>query len=341
VTSPPAATGGSSGSSGGGGSGLYPAGAPDWVRNPNANFPESQYVAAAGDGKTMEEAQYKARANLLGIFGMKLSDESVIAEMFSQTSSASGTNWNETVSSDRKISSSAEGILSGCEIKENFNAGNQFYALAVMEKAKAASTYTDIIKRLAQSITEVLNIPNKNTIDGYARYRVASIMAKDIDSCINVLRFVGGSGSVPAGLKSESEYMTEASNIIKTIPVRVVLTRGGELDREGRILSAFQKTIGNVGFRTGDNSSPYVLEVTLALSEVELAGQTNKFARYEITANLIQLSTRQGVVPTYSINGREGHATLSEAQQRAVRAAESKINSEYKDLLEDHLSQLR
>ena len=316
---------------------------PIWVRNPGASFPESQYVVAVGDGKSMEEAQYKARANLLGIFGMKLADESVIAEMFQSTETAKGTTWSDSLTSERRISSSAEGILSGCEIKENWknDRGNEFYALAVMEKAKTISIYNDIIARLSRDITQVINIPNINTIDGYARYRVAANMAKDIDSCVNVLRFAGGTGSVPAGLKSESEYMTEASNIIKTIPVRVVLTRGADIDREGRILSAFSKTIGNIGFKTGDNSSPYVLEVTLALSEVELTGQANKFARYEITANLIQTSTRQGVVPTYSINGREGHTTYSEAQQRAVRAAETKINNEYKELLEDHLSQLR
>ena len=315
---------------------------PEWIKRPGSLYLESQYVVATGDGKTMEEAQYKARANLLGIFGMKLADESVIAEMFRQTTTNSNTTWSDTVTSDRRISSSAEGILSGCEIKENWknDRGNEFYALAVMEKAKTISIYNDIIARLLRDITEIINIPNINTIDGYARYRVAATIAKDIDSCVNVLRFAGGSGSIPAGLRSESQYMADASNIIKTIPVRVTITRGSEFDSEGRIRSAFGKTIGEVGFRTGDNSSPYVLEVTLVLSDVDSPNQ-NKFARYEITANLIQTNTRQGVVPAYSINGREGHLNHSEARQRAIRAAESKINSDYKELLEEYLSQLR
>ena len=313
---------------------------PAWIKKPNASYPEGQYVVAVGDGKSMEEAQYKARANLLGIFGMKLSDESVIAEMFQSQETASGASWSDTVTSDRKISSSAEGILSGCEIKENWNKGNEHYALAVMDKAKTISIYTDIIARLTQAIDEIINVSNKNTIDGYARYRFASTIAKDRDSCVNVLRFAGGSGSVPAGLKSENEYMTEASNIIKAIPVRVALTSGSQFDTERRIQSAFAKTLGEVGFRTGDNSSPYVLEVTLALSDVD-STNVNKFARYEITASFIQVSTRQGVIPAYSINGREGHANITEARQRAVRAAETKINSEYKGLLEEYLSQLR
>ena len=315
---------------------------PEWIKRPGSLYPDSQYVVAVGDGKTLEEAQNKARANLLGIFGMKLADESVIADMFRQTTTGGKTSWSETVTSDRRISSSAEGILSGCEIKESWknDRGNEFYALAVMEKAKTISIYNDIIARLSRNITEMLNIRNINSIDGYTRNRAAAAIAKDIDSCVSVLRFVGGSGSIPAGLRSESQYLTDANNIIKTIPVRVAITRGSEFDGEGRIRNAFGKTIGEAGFRTGDNSSPYVLEVTLALSDVDSPNQ-NKFVRYEITANFIQTSTRQGVVPAYSINGREGHLNFSEARQRAIRAAEAKINSEYKELLEDYLSQLR
>ena len=328
----------SGGSSGGGKS--SGGSQPVWITKPSSVYPESQYVVATGEGKTAEEAQHKAKANLLQIFGMKLADESVISDTYSQTTINNKTDWSETVSSARRISASAEGILAGCEIKEQWKSGNNHYALALMEKAKTVSIYNDIVKRLSQVINEALNIPNKNTIDGYSRHKIAAMLAKDIDSCVNVLRFVGGTASVPAGLKSEKDYLVDANNIIKSIPVNVVITRGANLDGEGRIQSAFAKSLGAVGFRTGNASSPYRLEVTLALSPVELAGQTNKFARYEITANLIQVSTSQGVVPAYSINGREGHTTESEAQQRAVRAAETKINNEYKELLEESLSQL-
>lgn len=316
---------------------------PAWVTKPESAYPSAQYVVATGEGRSAEEAQYKARVGLLQIFGMKLADESVIQEMYQETSTQAGTNWANTVSVDRKITASAEGILSGCEIKEQWknDKGNEFHALAVMEKAKTLNIYPDIIKRISQGMTEVLNIPNKNTFEGYARYRFAATLAKDIDSCINVLRFAGGSTSVPAGLKTENEYLAEANNIIRTIPVRVAVTTGRDLDQNGRIQAAFAKTIGNVGFRTGDNNSPYALEITLAVSPVELAGQTNKFARYEITANLVDTKTRQGVLPTYSINGREGHATQSEANNRAIAAAERKINEDYKGLLEENLSQIK
>ena len=312
---------------------------PDWFSRPDDKYPSAQYVVGRGEGRTSEEAQTKAKGDLLQVFGMKLSDEQIIAESYEQTTRNNNSDWTETINSNRRLSASAEGILVGCEIKETAISGNTHYALAVMEKPKALNSYNDIIKRLSAAITDVINIPNINTIDGYARYKIAAELAKDVEACISVVRFVGGAGSIPAGLKSEREYLNEASNIISAIPVRVVLVRGAQFDTETRIQNAFAKAIGAVGFRTGTSTSPYVLEVSLALSEVEL-NNPNKFSRYEISAALLNSSTRQGVIPPYSINGREGHANYSEAEQRAVRAAETRINSEYKDLLEKSLAEL-
>ena len=314
------------------------AGVPEWVNRPNTNYPEAQYVVAVGDGRSLEEAQYKSKANLLQIFGMKLADEAVIAETFSQTTTNNSSNWNETISSNRRLTASAEGILVGCEIKETVQSGNTFYALATMEKPKAATSYNDIIKRLSAAIADALSIPNINSsIEGYARYLIAAELAKDVEACVNVLRFVGG--NIPSGLKSEREYLNDARNILTSIPVRVDLSRGAEFDGERRIQNAFAKAIGDVGFRTGTSTSPYILDVSLNLSEANFPDNPNRFSRYEISANLINASTRQSVISVYSINGRSGHANYPEAMQAAIRDAERRINTEYKDLLEKSLAQ--
>jgi hypothetical protein len=79
----------------------------------------------------------------------------------------------------------------------------------------------------------------------------------------------------------------------------------------------------------------------LTLSEVDLPNPQNyKYARYEITADFKDTNTGRGLLPTYSINDREGHLNYSEAANRAIASAEKRINSEYKDSLETYLSQL-
>ena len=325
---PPAASGGGS-----------TAVLPVWYTSAGAAQYADKYVIGRGEGSTAEEAQYKAKGDLLQVFGVKLADESVISENFQSTTRNNNTNWTETVASNRRISASAEGILVGCEIKESEVVGRTHYALAVMEKAKAVSSYNDIIARLTSTIREVLNVQNMNTIDGYARNLIAAEFAKDIESCISVLRFVGGTATIPAGLKSERDYLTDARNILTSIPVRVVVVSGNDKDRENRVQNAFAQAIGNVGFRTGTASSPYVLEVTLAFSQENFPGNANVFSRYEISANFLDASNRQSVIPVYSINQREGHTTYDLAEGVALRAAERRINTEYKDIVEKSLAQ--
>ena len=315
--------------------GAFPAGAPEWVRKPNAHYPDSLYVAATGSGIAAEEAEHKARANLLRVFEIRLTDESVIADVFRQTTADGNTSWSETVTSDRRISSSAAGILAGCEIKESWKneRGNEYYALAVMERAKTISIYNDIIARLQRDIEEVINVPNKNTIEGYTRYRAAAAIAKDIDTCVNILRFVGGSGSVPAGLRSENQYLADASNIIKAIPVSVSV-KG---DRNNRIQGAFSKALSDLGFQSGGTNSRYRVAAEVNLSEAPSA--QNIFVRYEINANFIDTDGNRVLVP-YNISGREGHTSLANAENRVFSAAEKTIAEGFSQALNDYFSRL-
>jgi len=330
-STPTATTGGSS-----------PQGAPQWVRNAAAaGYPDMMYVTATGEGRTMEEAQFKARANLLGIFGMRLADESVIAEIFQQTTANNVTRWNETVSSDRKISTSAEGILSGAEIKENWSNphGTHHYALAVMEKARTVDIYSDIIARLTQGINEITNVPDRNTFDAYGRYLSAATIAKDIEACVNVLRFVGGSARVPAGLRSEAEFLSDAQRIIENIPVTVTVTG----DRNNRVRDAFAKVFSDQKFQTGGTNARYRVNAAVEIERLgprQTGSQTVEEVRYTLNANFVDTTTNQVLVP-FSVTNREGHRNVTEAENRAFVVMERRVVDEYSKLVKDFVTSLK
>jgi len=296
---------------------------PDWFTNPEtAGYPRNTYTSANGEGRTAEDAQFNARANLLGIFGMKLADESVIAEMFSQTTTNNVTNWNETVTSDRRISTSAEGILAGATIEENAQVGQTFYALAVMENARARRVYGEIIAQLQRNITDLLNIPNINTIDGFTRTRIAAEIAKDIEACVRVLNHVGG--TVPAGLKTESQYLTDADNILRNIPVSVNIRKNpANVDSADRVQGAFTRALTEIGFRTGTANAPYALDVSLTLTEAPAQG-ANIFFRYELSANFRDTRTN-AVIARFNIADREGHTSVVNAHNRVFTRIEERV----------------
>jgi len=131
------------------------------------------------------------------------------------------------------------------------------------------------------------------------------------------------------------EFRLECLRIAKNIPIGVEIAD----DRDGRIASAFSDAISGVGFKTGTAASRYVLRGKLTLNPVELASNPNKFVRYVVDAKLTD-TAKDTVLMPFSVNGREGHATQGEAENRAVRAAEAKIADEYAGALGDFLTQL-
>ena len=329
---------GSPASSGGSKSPVVTTSKPAWVSSPySAGYDEKQYLAVTGSGLSTEEAEKKALGNLIGIFSTEISDESKISSVYREAvSSGAANSWSETTSSDRHITTYASlNSLVGAEIREQWNDKKEYWALAVMEKSKAAKNYSDMINANRGMITNLLAMTTaeKNSIEGFSRYQFAAIVADVNDSYANVIRAIGG--TVPAGLVKSDTYRLEAQNIIKAIPIGVVVKN----DKAGRIQGAFAKSLSEIGFRTGGTNSRYLLQVDINVSPVELPNQTNKFARIELKANLTDTSNGTVLVP-FDFNSREGHTSQSEADNRVYAAAERKISAEYKDMLNEHLSQI-
>jgi hypothetical protein len=316
---------------------------PEWISSPYSKYSERQFIARTGSGPNLEEAEKSAFANLVGYFGQTIRDEQKISNIYQEAVKNGVTSeWSDTTSIDRTIATSAGlNSLVGAEIRDTwFDGRNTYYAAAVMDRAKTAQIYTDMIKANQVMIGNLVNMEQaeKNTIEGFARYQFAAVVADINTSYSNVLKVTGA--APVAGLKTGDEYRLEAVEITKTIPVRVLITKQDEVDRAGRIQGAFTSALSGFGFRTATGSAPYTLNINLSLSEVQLPNQQNKFARYEVIANFTDSATGIGLLPSYSINGREGHLNLPEAENRAIAAAERKIVSEYADLLAESLSQL-
>jgi hypothetical protein len=141
--------------------------------------------------------------------------------------------------------------------------------------------------------------------------------------------------SVPDGIVSGGEYRLEARNIARTIPIGITVT----YDRQGRIFGAFAKCFTDLGFETNTGNSRYVLNVNVAVLPVDLPNNPNYFSRIEIAANLTDTNAGLVLLP-YNLNAREGHVTQSEAENRAITAAQRDINEAFAGALSDYLTRL-
>jgi hypothetical protein len=313
---------------------------PGWTRNPYTVYDRNTYFAATGHGADRQEAERSALAALTAIFGQSIQAELNTMSTYTEAVSRGvvQVSQNATVQEAIKTSAALDALI-GAEIGDVWDGGkNIVYAVAIMNKAKTAILYTDLIRSNQRSISDLITMPDaeKNSFDGYARYQLAAAIADVNRPYANILSLVGNTAGIdPGSLKNGDDYRLLAVNITKAIPIAVAVTN----DRFDRIRSAFASVFGAIGFRSGGANSRYVLNVTVTLSEAIFPDTTYKHAQYEVDANLTDTADGAVLLP-FNINGREAHATLSEAEKRAVAAAEKTIKDNYGQLLSGYLASL-
>jgi hypothetical protein len=315
---------------------------PLWVSAPDRVYDRAAYVAAVGYGSGRGMAEKNAFAALTALFGQTIQGEQIAATKYSEAVlNGAVDSWSENTEITNAIKTSAElESLVGAEIKDYWYDGKTtHYAAAVMERAKTVLLYADMIRTNEKIIADLTTMPDrvKNSLDGYSRYVFAGTIADANRVFANVLSVVGNdnTGIDPGAMKKGDEYRLEAAEIAKNIPVQVRVSN----DSADRIRGAFVSAINKAGFRAGTGNTRYVLDVSVALSPVDLPNQSNKFVRSAVDARVIDQETASILLP-YNIGARSGHLTAAEAENRAYSDAVRNINETYGDRLSTYLAAL-
>jgi hypothetical protein len=310
------------------------------VNSPEAVYDRAAYIAAVGYGPARRDAEQGALVALTALFGQSIQGELKTLNTYSEAVKNGAVDVSENTSAQNAINISARmDSLVGAEIADVwFDGRSAYYAVAVMERAPAAFLYADMIRANGDIIRGLTAIPpgEKNSLESYSRYQLAAVIADANQVFSNVLSVVAGgpAGGVPGDLKRGDDYRLEAMEVARNIPISVNAVN----DPSGRIKNAFAAALNRAGFRSGGGDTRYVLEAALALNPVELPNQQNKFIRYDVEANLKDREAGDAVLLPFSVNGREGHLTLAEAENRALGAAVRKIDESYGAALSSYLS---
>ncbi|MDR2500239.1 MAG: LPP20 family lipoprotein [Treponema sp.] len=327
-----------------------PSRAPEWVNNADAVYPPEQYIAAPGYGRSRSDAEKNALGSLVAIFGQSVQGEITATYKYSEAVSAGLIKEQESAELSNTVKTSfSQDSVYGAEIKETwFDGKDTHYAVAVMEKLRCAMLYTDLIESNNRTIEQLTGIPEKDrySLDALSRYELAALIADANDAFINILAIMNGASAAlyRDELRRGDAYRLAFQDIARNIPIAVTVDQ----DRGGRVGQAFAQALSQAGFRTGAERRPsggnapaerYVLEAALSLEPVKLANNRNEFVRYIVNAKLWDRQSDQLVFP-YSVNGREGHATLTEAENRALRAVEKQIQESFVLALRDGLTQI-
>jgi protein-disulfide isomerase len=312
-------------------------GRPNWVDKPGSAFNASYYVFAVGYGNSRRQADADAFANLTGLFGQSVKSHISDVETYKErivNGKIEVVSTQDTMQAV-KLSSSMDSLI-GAQINDRWEDTSKkiFYAVAVMEKAPSIKIYSDLLDANVKYIDTILAMPDseKTSFEAIARYRLAGSIA-DMNVLFAVVISVLGGPDKRGALKSGDDYRFEANNLASRIPVHIIVQN----DFDGRIKSAFARVFSAAGFRTGNNNSRYVLNVQVSITPADFNNTDYKFARYVTNAHLTDTKTNSVIFP-FNINGREGHATQSEANVRAIGALEKAIQEQYTAALNEYLS---
>jgi len=312
---------------------------PRWVIDPYAAYPRERYLAAVGFAPNRAEAEKKALAALTAIFGQSIQADFSAVTAYSEAVSKGIVSSSETANIRDSVSIRASlDTLVGAEIGNVWDdARGTVYAIAYLDKEKAIAVYGNMILTNLKNIEKLTAMTHaeKNTLDGYARYRLAAIIAGINAKHAGVLAQCGGPTAASLNLPSADALNIEASNIIKNVTV-IVSVKG---DHNNRIRDAFTKAINAEGLRTRGNSPPYTLEVNIAMSEAVFPNNVSKFCRFTVSAELIENSTDSVLLP-FNFTDRVGYSTYEGAQAIALLQAEKLIGEKYPALFRGYIEGL-
>jgi len=219
--------------------------------------------------------------------------------------------------------------------------GTTWYAIAVLDKTKTADIYTDMIRKNAKAINDLLQKAEIDTysIEGYASYDFASDIVLENEGHIRKLSVIKPEAikSLNVNVPSSKEIATRRLEIAKKIPICVLISG----DEDGKIASVFSEVISSSGFRGSLDSTTarYVLTGSLTFEESVSSDNKTRKCRYNLETYILDTENDHQVCP-FNLSGRDSHVQYSEAKNRAMKSLAKKIKVDFKKTFAEYLKSL-
>ncbi|PKG38022.1 LPP20 family lipoprotein [Psychromonas sp. Urea-02u-13] len=131
---------------------------PEWIDNAKAVYPSNDYLTAVGQASKLDRAGKNAKANLAEIFYVNVRAETNTLTQATKEESALGVTMESSTSLQRSIQTETDQAMSGVIIKDSWlSPSGEYYALAVLEKRKAAMSLNESIMELDESTSDLID----------------------------------------------------------------------------------------------------------------------------------------------------------------------------------------
>jgi len=127
---------------------------PAWVDQPGLARPGALHLTAVGAGASRDEAADAALARLAQRVAVEVEARETSRSTYVADEDGTGASSRQRVRLDRTVDLDTDVLLMGSEVVETWQEPQgDFFALAVLDRAAAATAYDDLIRRLAEQVS--------------------------------------------------------------------------------------------------------------------------------------------------------------------------------------------
>lgn len=238
---------------------------PDWVAGQSAKFPALLYLVGRGEGRSLEQAQNQARADLAKFFEVAIRETGSDTQQFTSNTGKDDTQPELQQSVSRQLVTYTERVLQGVEITDQWQdpATSTFYALAVTSKPQTIERLRQEIERMDEDTRKFIG-QARNADKPLARIAGASRAVKVQQQRVALQRSLqtldpAGQGIPPpwslVGLKADRDVLIERTRL----RLELAPTPPG-------FSNVFSSALARVGFRVEESAqADYQIRAELKL----------------------------------------------------------------------------
>jgi hypothetical protein len=142
---------------------------PEWIDNAKGSYPDNDYLTAVGQASKLDRAGKNAKANLAEIFYVNVRAETNTLTEATKEESALGVTMESSTYLQRSIQTKTDQAMSGVKISDSWlSPSGEYYALAVLEKRKAAMSLNESIMELDDSTADLIDFSIKTAPNSIA-----------------------------------------------------------------------------------------------------------------------------------------------------------------------------
>ncbi len=310
---------------------------PDWVLESSAKYPRQKYLTGVGVGNTRDAAEKDARAELARIFRADIDSKVATYRKYFQSNVSAD---EDEVTLSNLTTVSARQAIEGSEVVEIYRPrrGVQFYALAVLERAKTGRILRDRIFKLDAEI-ELLSSKAKSSQDKLAQLRYLKRSAPKFalrDAFESQLRIVDRAGGGIATLANFEEVKSSIDEILaKEVAIAVTVTG----QRADDLRSAILKELTRLGLPT-TSGAPSGKSVDLKIvvgSKYSVTQRKAEFfdVNWTVPSKLIDRSGKELSTKVHEVTG--GYVDKTQAERLSYGELQTKIPAGVARQVDDYL----